>query len=57
MVGAEWLNIQDIFALFLGPWIVFYLGAAVAGTFFRSVLSVWWNKPRRMKITSMEEQQ
>lgn len=51
MTGNEWLNIQDIFAIFLGPWVVLYLGLAVAGSFCLTALSLLWRRVPRVVVS------
>jgi len=48
--GDEFLNIQDIFTLFLGRWILIFMGAALAGTVTRTLISVLWRRPQLVRI-------
>lgn len=48
--GAEWLNIQDIFAMFLGPWLIIYGGIALAGSVAMALIGVLWRRPVRARI-------
>lgn len=57
MTGNEWLNIQDIFALFLGPWIALYLGAAVAGSVGLTLISIIWRRVAKVQIVRADDEE
>lgn len=48
--GDEFLNIQDIFSLFLGRWIIVFVAAALAGTVARTLISILWRRPQTVRI-------
>jgi hypothetical protein len=56
MIGDEWLNIQDIFAIFIGPWVVIYMGLAVAGAVCLTALAMLWQRLPRVQVISQERE-
>ena len=55
MSGNEWLNIQDIFVLFVGRWIVVYTGGVVAAGVAASILSILYRRAVHVKITNWQD--
>lgn len=56
MSGNEFLNIQDIFVLFLGNWILLYLAVSLAGAIALVVLSMFWEKIPRVRIVGRDQE-
>lgn len=50
MISNEWLNIQDIFALFLGRWIMLYAAAGFVAVLSMSILGILWRRLPRIQI-------
>lgn len=55
MTGDEFLNIQEIFSVFLGRWIVIYMGAALAGAVAEAFIGILWRRPALTKIIRGDE--
>lgn len=55
MTGDEWLNIQDIFGLFIGQWIIIYTGAALAGGVIKVLISLLWRRPQLVRIVGRDD--
>jgi len=50
MIGNEWLNIQDVFVLFLGRWIQLYAAAGFVASLSMSILGILWRRLPRVNI-------
>lgn len=56
MSGNEFLNLQDIFVLFLGNWILLYLSVALAGAIGLVILGMFWEKLPRVRIVGRDQE-
>jgi hypothetical protein len=55
MVGAEWLNIQDIFALFLGPILTVYMAVATTVAILLTALTFVYRQMQVVIIRKRDE--
>lgn len=55
MTGDEWLNIQDIFSIFLGRWIIIYAGAALAGAVVKGLIGLLWRRPQSVRLVGRDD--
>lgn len=55
MTGDEWLNIQDIFALFLGRWIIIYTSVALATAVARALIGLVWRRPQIVRVVGRDD--
>jgi len=50
MIGNEWLNLIDGFAVFIGPWIMAYMGVAVFGSLGATLIGFFWRRVPIVRI-------
>jgi hypothetical protein len=55
MVGAEWLNIQDIFVLFLGPILTVYMAVATTVAILLTALTLVYRQIQVVVIRKRDE--
>jgi hypothetical protein len=55
MVGAEWLNIQDIFVLFLGPILTVYMAVATTVAILLTALTFVYRQMQVVIIRKRDE--